>query len=698
MNLNRFFLAVLFACLFTSATSYAQSITVTAPNGGEILYACQQYNVTWTQTGSPSNYWNIDYSLDGGTIWTSVASNYLSSNGTFLWTVPNVQSTTVLMRVFDANNPGTVDQSNNYFTINIPVVLTAPNGGESWQGNTVHNITWNTIGTSNTFNLAYSLNNGTSWTNIITNYSTVSGSYAWTVPSVNVSNQCLVRVMDAVTNCMQDVSNTVFTITPPTPQVTYPNGGEQLYANCSFTITWNPASYFSNVQIEYSLNGGASFTVITSNTSNDGTYNWTPPTTPDNGVRIRVCNVENLSINDVSDANFSLLPTVRIVSPNGGENWTTCSVYNVVIDYGPCVGFIGMQYSTDNGVNWNGATITLVSISGNERTYSWQVPNTIGTDDVILRAYDGFSSSNVDVTDAAINVTANSVINVLSPNGGESIAAASSYNITWSNSVQASGVYNIQFSLNNGSSWSTVVNGISGNAYNWTVNNAVSSQCLIRVIDANNTCYQDQSNANFSITGLVPTLTSPNGGESLYAACNYNITWNSSTFYNSVRLEYSSNGGSTWNVITSSTSNDGLYAWSTPNSTGTNYLIKVSQIDNIALNDVSDAAFNIVPHISIVSPTGGETWTTCSTQSVVLDFDPNCVGSVGIQYSTDNGLTWSGPSFTLTAINGNLRTYTWTVSNTITTSTILMRAYDAFNSTYQDITDGAINIVPNTVL
>jgi hypothetical protein len=691
--------AVLLACVLFSVSSNAQTITIIQPNGGEILYSCQQYNVTWSQTGVPSNYWNIDYSLDGGTIWTSVASNYLSTNGSFMWTVPTVQSNTVLMRVFDANNPIVVDQSNNFFTINIPVIVTAPNGGETWQGNTVQNITWNTIGTSNTFNLAYSLNNGTTWTNIITNYSSGGGTYAWTVPSVNTSTQCLVRVMDAVTNCMQDVSNTVFTITPPTPQVTYPNGGEQLYASCAIVITWNPASYFSNVQLEYSLNGGASFTVITTNTSNDGTYSWTPPSTPDNEVRVRVCNVDNLSINDVSNANFTLLPTITVVSPNGGEDWTTCSTYNVVVDYGPCISNIGLQYSTDNGTTWNSMSLTLVSTSGNQRTYSWIVPNTIGTDDILIRAYDAFNSTTVDQSDAIIDVTANAAITLLTPNGGESIDALSSYNITWSNTAAVSGLYTIQFSVNNGASWSSIVTSVSGNSYNWTVNNSISTQCLIRVIDAVNTCYQDQSNSVFSIAGLTSTLTYPNGGETFYAGCASLVTWNSSTYYNNVRIEYSSDGGTTWTVITTSTSNDGNYSWTTPNITGTNFLVRVSQSDNLLFTDVSDAVFTMVPHISITSPVGGETWTTCTTQTVTLNYQTSCVNAVGIQYSVDGGITWNGGSpFSLTTSNGNVHTYSWQIPNTITVSTILMRAYDAFNSTYVDITDGAINIVPNNII
>ncbi|MBS1637591.1 MAG: hypothetical protein JST26_16880, partial [Bacteroidetes bacterium] len=242
-------LLLLLALTISSLIVKSQSITIIQPNGGEVLYSCQTYTVKWSQTGSPSNYWNVDYSLDGGTIWTSVASNFLSTNGQFVWTVPNVQSSTVLMRVYDALNSATTDQSNAFFTINIPIVLNTPNGGEVWQGNTVQNITWTAQGTSNTYNIAYSTNGGSSWTNIVTNYANTSGVYSWTVPNIPSTN-CLVRVMDYVQNCMQDVSNSTFTISPATPILTAPNGGETLQQACTYYITWNTASFFTTVKLE----------------------------------------------------------------------------------------------------------------------------------------------------------------------------------------------------------------------------------------------------------------------------------------------------------------------------------------------------------------------------------------------------------------------------------------------------------------
>src|SRR4051812_18463434 len=90
-------------CSFYFFFSNAQSITVTQPNGGEVLYACQSYLITWNATGT-SGYYDIDYSLDNGGIWASIASNLFVSNGQFSWTVPNAESNKCLVRVRDKND------------------------------------------------------------------------------------------------------------------------------------------------------------------------------------------------------------------------------------------------------------------------------------------------------------------------------------------------------------------------------------------------------------------------------------------------------------------------------------------------------------------------------------------------------------------------------------------------------------------
>jgi hypothetical protein len=154
--------------VFSITFTNAQSITVTQPNGGELLYGCQSYLIKWNSTGV-SNYYNIDYSLNAGGTWTSVTSNLNITNGQYNWTVPMVNSSTVLIRVLDYNAPVKRDSSNAVFTIQMPINVTAPNGGEIWQGLSNHNITWNPAGTSGVFNLYYSIDGGTTYNTIATN-------------------------------------------------------------------------------------------------------------------------------------------------------------------------------------------------------------------------------------------------------------------------------------------------------------------------------------------------------------------------------------------------------------------------------------------------------------------------------------------------------------------------------------------------
>ena len=73
------------------------------------------------------------------------------------------------------------------------VVLTFPIGGESFSPSTSEVIRWDAWGNSGTFNLEYTTNGGTSWTNITTGVSATARSFTWSVPNVS-SGQVKVRV------------------------------------------------------------------------------------------------------------------------------------------------------------------------------------------------------------------------------------------------------------------------------------------------------------------------------------------------------------------------------------------------------------------------------------------------------------------------------------------------------------------------
>jgi hypothetical protein len=89
------------------------------------------------------------------------------------------------------------------------VKLISPNGGENWGVGSSHNITWASTGTVGNVTIAYSTDNGSSWTEIISSTAN-DGSYNWTVPN-NPSNNCLVQVSETDGN-PSDISNAVFSI------------------------------------------------------------------------------------------------------------------------------------------------------------------------------------------------------------------------------------------------------------------------------------------------------------------------------------------------------------------------------------------------------------------------------------------------------------------------------------------------------
>ena len=74
-------------------------------------------------------------------------------------------------------------------------------------------------------------------------------------------------------------------------------------------------------------------------------------------------------------------------------------------------------------------------------------------------------------------------ITITSPNGGESWYVGSTYDITW-NSEETSGTVNIDYSIDNGSNWKSIVAGTADDElYAWTIPDDPSTTCLVRVTD-----------------------------------------------------------------------------------------------------------------------------------------------------------------------------------------------------------------------
>ena len=97
-------------------------VTVTAPNGGEILSVGGVYRITWSATDDRGvSQVSIYYSSDAGANYNFV-TNIAGNPGYYDWTVPNSPSTQCLVEVYayDAASNQASDVSDAFFTIQTP--------------------------------------------------------------------------------------------------------------------------------------------------------------------------------------------------------------------------------------------------------------------------------------------------------------------------------------------------------------------------------------------------------------------------------------------------------------------------------------------------------------------------------------------------------------------------------------------------
>src|SRR6266542_605586 len=235
-------------CCVLAHSAIAQTVTVTAPNGGENWTAGTTHSITWSGTGSSANmaYYKIALSTDGGVTWPAAGTaNDLTPDGiydpaarSFSWTIGSALNTTqARIRVRPLDSGGNIlitDTSDANFTISPPVVLPtvtviAPNGSENWTAGTTHSITWS--GTGSSANMAYykialSTDGGVTWpaagtANDLTPnglYDPAARSFSWTIGSSLNTTQARIRVraLDSGGNILvADTSDANFTISPP---------------------------------------------------------------------------------------------------------------------------------------------------------------------------------------------------------------------------------------------------------------------------------------------------------------------------------------------------------------------------------------------------------------------------------------------------------------------------------------------------
>jgi hypothetical protein len=111
--------------------------------------------------------------------------------------------------------------------------------------------------------------------------------------------------------CSSSSNNNTTVTPPPTPTLTLtaPNGGENWFVGRTANIGWTSTDLTGNVKIEFTENYGTAAwqTLVGSIPLTAQSYIWSIAGTKTSSARVRITSVEQPTVGDTSNANFSLV-------------------------------------------------------------------------------------------------------------------------------------------------------------------------------------------------------------------------------------------------------------------------------------------------------------------------------------------------------------------------------------------------------
>jgi large repetitive protein len=629
--------------------------------------------VTGLETGSTSQY-----SLNGGTNWTTFTGNSFTLTGDGAKSVI-VRQTDLAGNVSSGSTPlnFTLDT-----TVIAPIFALANDTGISSTDGITSSGVVNVTGIETGANSQYSLNGGTTWTQITGNSFTLTGDGAKSV---------IVRQTDLAGNVSSGATPLNLTLDTtalaPTLTLAVDSGSSQSDGiTNSGVVTVTGLETGANNQ--YSLNGGTNWTTFTGNSftlTGDGAKS----------VIVRQTDLAGNVSSGSAPLKFTLdtvapnLPTLKLAKDTGissSDGFTNSGLVNVTgLDTG-----LTSQYSLNGGTTWT-------QITGNSFTLTG----------------DGAKSVTVRQTDLAGNIATSSPLNFTLATAAatptltltKDTGTSSTDGITNSGVVSVSGLApgaTSQYSINSGKTWTT----ITGNSFTLTGDGVKS--VVVRQTDlAGNvssistpfTFMLDTVAPNAPTLVLVKSTGSSNEDNEDAGISSSGVVTNSGVV-NVSKLEtvatsqYSLDSGNTWTTITGTSftlTGDG------------NKSVKVRQIDLAGNVSTSSSALSFTLDTTVIAPTlalakdTGISSTDGITNSGVVNIAGMEAGATS-QYSLNGGNTWTkinGSSFNLTddGTKSVIVRQTDLAGNVSTNSTTLNFTLDTKASTAPTI--GSINADAN---
>lgn len=627
-----------------SAGPLARAQIVAAANPGSLQKVA-------LKDGGSGGYWEID-----GPTAVSMAGGKFTSSGTGSFDAFNWQPSEDSGGVSVYSRTSTTNITRLAFTT-APVAPSTPSAPTATRGNGQVALSWTAPSNGGSaitdYEIDYSSNSGSSWDVFADGTSSATSA---TVTGLTNGTAYVFRIR-AVNAAGTSSSSPASSSVTPAAVPSAPTGVAGNFGNGQVALSWTApsasnGSAITDYTIQYSSNAGASWFAFSHTASTATSATITGLT---NGVSytFRVAAVNGVGTSAYSADSPAIVPATLPSSVSGIPNaqagdravtisWTAPAANGCAItDY-------EIQYTTNNGSSYStfihspsDATTQTVTYLTNGTSYRFRV-----------------APSNCAGTASFSLLSAAVVPNpVPSQTSGLSVATNGQSNqlvLNWTapnNNGSAITDYLIEYSIDGGQTWQTYADGTSTSTTATLTNltNGANYSFRVSAVSAIGAGLPSTSSAPVVAAALPGTFASAVSATSTpgQIALSWNApASNGGSAITDYLIEYSSNGGSTWQTFahTASAATTAVLTGLTPNAT---YTARVSAINSVGTGPVSTVAIPVVA-LAATAP-GTITQTTAVAGSnpgeVALTWaapaaNGSAITDYTIEYSLDGGLTW----------------------------------------------------------
>lgn len=333
------------------------------------------------------------------------------------------------------------------------------------------------------------------------------------------------RCSDAVGNVATAESNR-FAVDSSPPVISLNAPGTNALLTGEASIEWTASDAHledAPITLDYSCDGGATWTQIAASVANTGSFGWQTPAIDVGTCRVRATAVDRVGHTaSSSSGDFAIdaaPPVLALTAPVGAELFdgnTATSIAWTASDSHFGTAPIELELSIDSGATW-----TAIATTANTGSYPWITPNVdVGTARIRVRATDALGNA-VSVTspaDFTIDGAPPTVI-LTSLQSGEWLRGGTTAAITWvaTDSHFGAQPIDIDLSQDGGATWVALAGPTANTgSYGWSVPLVDQTQCRVRVTatDTLGNTASAMSAQSFTIdtsTPVVSTMTI-NGG------------------------------------------------------------------------------------------------------------------------------------------------------------------------------------------